>query len=751
MKADARELDQLVRDWWLTRKDDKLFEKILNRALTGEPTSLIPFARAIQILETQKLGPGLQKRVEDLGQRLDKLRFRETQVDKLGDLNNEPEALFEVLNKDVATLQGFDPDALRRARLPYHQGSRGAAACAFLEALGWERLDSDVATALREAVDDVVEREQQEAWGLFVVRSDNKGLALGVKLVVDDSDHELFSDADTEMREQAHIAAKFALKGRGWEAKIEWPAQFSGESIGLPLYIAALVANNALPRHALTASTGRLEIDGRVTGVVGIEAKLEAARRLGILRVLLPRENIDEAKAGSGGELIIVPIEHVRDVEQVLQQPIPGIALGYSGLIPLVRASLHDFQLALRDESSTPQGFRFMVANATGNANIWVHTTGLVRADGPAGPALDAAIRLISERVPSAPEPRETISFQLPTPSLQERFRNVLRDLRATADIALDYEAWRMRITRGRSRAAVILYNSGKCVLQGTAPAWDEALAAAKQVTREIGGLSTSKPTSTTLPPRQDTAGDDSEPHIGTDEAGKGDYFGPLVSAAVFVDRESAARLRELGVRDSKTLSDRRVRELADQIRSIDDIRYAVTAINPRKFNELYDQFRKEEKNLNSLLAWGHARSIDNILSLPAGRRVNAKYVVVDQFGDKHYIEERTRRAGIPIHQRHKAEEDIAVAAASVLAREGFLQWLRRWSERTGILLPKGASSQVVAVAKQFVRQWGAECLGEVAKLNFRTTREVLEGEDINAAKLPPPWISEPSDSTGEG
>jgi ribonuclease HIII len=205
-----------------------------------------------------------------------------------------------------------------------------------------------------------------------------------------------------------------------------------------------------------------------------------------------------------------------------------------------------------------------------------------------------------------------------------------------------------------------------------------------------------------------------------------------------------------LGVRDSKTLSDKRVKELAEQIRRMPEVRHAVTAIHPRKFNELYEKFRREGKNLNSLLAWGHARSIDNLLSAPAGRRVNAKYVIVDQFADKHYIEERTQRAGIPIHQRHKAEEDIAVAAASVLARDGFLQWLERWSQRTGISLLKGASPQVIDAAKQFVRRWGAKWLGEVAKLNFRTTSQVLEGEDTDGNKRPPEWITEAAEISGE-
>jgi ribonuclease HIII len=294
------------------------------------------------------------------------------------------------------------------------------------------------------------------------------------------------------------------------------------------------------------------------------------------------------------------------------------------------------------------------------------------------------------------------------------------------------------------------LYKSGKCVIQGTAPAWEAAFAAAQAVTEAIGGLARPRERTSLGTNTAESPEDESQPHIGTDEAGKGDYFGPLVSAAVYVDPESAPKLRQLGVRDSKKLSDRRVRELAQEIREVAAGRYAVTAINPRKFNELWDQFRREGKNLNSLLAWGHARSIETLINAPSVRGIKPRFVVVDQFADKHYIEERTRRAGVPVHQHPKAEADVAVAAASILARDGFLRWIERWSERAKVPLPKGASDQVIEAGKQFVRRWGAKWLGEVAKLSYKTTRKVLEGEDENADRSEPSWIDEATDVTRE-
>ena len=682
---------------------------------------------------------------------LQSVRTREHQVDDLGNLDNEPQALFDILGDEVATLQGFDTERLRQARLS--RSDRAESARALLDALGWNRLPSDTADALRVALDDLEEREHYEAWGLFVNRSAAEGWALGIQLVPRESGQEtLWSEADQAVQEQARIALRTGLPGQGWEARIEWPATYVGESVGLPLYVAGLVVRGDLMRHSLTGATGRLDIGGRVTGVSGIEEKIAAARCIGMRRVLVPRENYDEAVAVAAGELVVVAIAHVSEVASAFRQSATSVDLGYAGLIRLVRASVPDYGLVVSKEVSEPSGHRFVVASTQGTASIWVHTNGRVRSDGSGGGAREAADRLIAERTPSTPEQRDTLSFQLPTYQLQERYQAALQDLGAAMETPHDHETWRMRLARGRSRATVVLYGSGKCVVQGTAPAWDEIHAAASQITQTIGGLLKPKETSTLSPPGgAESSGDDSEPHIGTDEAGKGDYFGPLVSAAVYVDGEVATKLRQLGVRDSKTLSDKRVRALAKEIRELADGKFVVTPINPRKYNELYEQFRREGKNLNSLLAWGHGRSIDNLLNASSDKRVPAKYVIVDQFADKHYIEQRTKRAGIPIRQRHKAEADIAVAAASVLARDGFLQWLERMSERTQIPLPKGASPQVIEAAKQFVRRWGAKWLGEVAKLSFRTTKQVLEGESIIADKRPPQWPDEAADDTHEG
>jgi ribonuclease HIII len=202
--------------------------------------------------------------------------------------------------------------------------------------------------------------------------------------------------------------------------------------------------------------------------------------------------------------------------------------------------------------------------------------------------------------------------------------------------------------------------------------------------------------------------------HIGVDESGKGDYFGPLVIAACYVGPEHLAELD--GVKDSKKLTDPIALRLATQIKRV--CPHAVVAIGPQKYNELYEKFR----NLNKLLAWGHAQAIENVLKTQA-----AEYALSDEFAKGG---EEVRRAltkkGIQIELRSavRAEADIAVAAASILARAEFLNRLQRLSEEVGIALPKGATN-VIPAGNRVLATKGREALTRVAKLHFKTTQQL--------------------------
>lgn len=205
---------------------------------------------------------------------------------------------------------------------------------------------------------------------------------------------------------------------------------------------------------------------------------------------------------------------------------------------------------------------------------------------------------------------------------------------------------------------------------------------------------------------------------IGIDESGKGDYFGPLVIAAVLVTPADEPDLRLMQVRDSKRISDGRILELAPDIRHV--CRHSVVAIGPHRYNELYAKI----KNLNRLLAWGHARALENMLE-----HSECALAISDQFGDERFILNALLEKGkkIQLIQRPKAEEDMAVAAASILARAEFLIRLKRLSEEVGLPLPKGASQAVELAARVIVKKLGRERLESVAKLHFKTTQSVLQ------------------------
>ena len=204
---------------------------------------------------------------------------------------------------------------------------------------------------------------------------------------------------------------------------------------------------------------------------------------------------------------------------------------------------------------------------------------------------------------------------------------------------------------------------------------------------------------------------------IGIDESGKGDYFGPLVIAGVYVPHSQEEQLKALGVRDSKMLSDVKATTLAAQIRS--QCSHTVVVIGPERYNAMHTSM----KNLNRMLAWGHARAIENLLE-----KVECHRVVADQFGDERFLNNALMAKGreVTLIQKPRAEEEVAVAAASILARAEFLRRLQELGSRYGVTLPKGASDAVIQAAKQLVQKHGAETLGQIAKLHFRTTASVL-------------------------
>jgi len=209
-------------------------------------------------------------------------------------------------------------------------------------------------------------------------------------------------------------------------------------------------------------------------------------------------------------------------------------------------------------------------------------------------------------------------------------------------------------------------------------------------------------------------------PHFGIDESGKGDFFGPLVIAGVYVDRGIAKKFMDAGIQDSKRIgSDKRIRDLAKIIKTTQGAVASVVEIGPLKYNDLY----RKIGNLNRLLAWGHARVIENL----ATQRPDCPRALSDQFANPRLIERSLMERGktIQLEQRTKAESDLAVAAASILAREKFIDWMDQTGRFYGVALPRGASAQVKQVARQLTAAHTAGVLEKIAKTHFKTASEI--------------------------
>lgn len=269
----------------------------------------------------------------------------------------------------------------------------------------------------------------------------------------------------------------------------------------------------------------------------------------------------------------------------------------------------------------------------------------------------------------------------------------------------LQYGKWR---ATGNGYNAC-LYNSGKFVIQG------------KDIDNLVSDFETYMGISTVSKEQKlfETVNENElnfQEYIGTDESGKGDFFGPLIIAGVYVNKELSEKYTKLGIKDSKKLDDKVIMKYAAEIRNTAP--HSVVIIMPEKYNELYNSF----KNLNKLLAWGHARAIENVLN-----KQTCEYAISDKFGDESLIQNALMKNGqkIKLEQRTKGESYIAVAAASVIARAEFVKRCKEIKEKYGIDFPKGASDKVILTAKEFCQKYGKENLKSVAKMHFKTVNQI--------------------------
>lgn len=271
-----------------------------------------------------------------------------------------------------------------------------------------------------------------------------------------------------------------------------------------------------------------------------------------------------------------------------------------------------------------------------------------------------------------------------------------------------------------REKTNVVFYESGKLVVQGKGTQEFVEFVLEPEVLKEarLGYEAVLNPESLL-------------PRLGVDESGKGDLFGPLCVAGVYVNENVVKAWQDKGIRDSKNISsDKRIADLAEFIRKTPG---CVTTVVPIG-NEAYNRLHAKMRTVNELLAWGHARVIENLMGQKHRMNPPPVRAISDQFAaNKATVGRALMPLGrtIELVQRHKAEEDLAVAAASILARHEFVSRLAALSKAYGVTLPKGCSQAASEALQRFVGSHGAETLIKVTKMHFRTVGQVVSDQSL--------------------
>ncbi|HEX8139489.1 MAG TPA: ribonuclease HIII [Pyrinomonadaceae bacterium] len=607
-----------------------------------------------------------------------------------------------------------------------------------------------ISDSLKGCFEAVIARQEIGAVpGLLVTQQGRVGAVLSVRTVLQEGSGDVRAGvAAQDTFSSAVQRGREALLNSGWlNANHDviftidnTNATYSGSSIALAAAMAMYSHARKWQFDPYTAFTGDIDSrDGQwhVVGVKGIREKLIAARRSGIRRVVLPRENKTDIPEDCHG-LDLILVDTVREVLDNLLLPQDSLPADtpQRRKVNLVKTQCSAKGWQVSAERELQHGLQLTITPATGGElTISFYNSGAHQPKQDRRPEFEGLLQQLN-KLDSSDTPLQSVQqppFTIKDATLRQRIKEQFEALRPSQTKTEQYCDYSFVFENGKEKLIVKQYSSGKLQLQGYAgPLYRQALdiittkynlqhpSARLEVDDYLASEKAEATPDHTASVEQVAV---TWPHIGTDESGKGDYFGPLVIVGVWADKSLASSLAEIGVRDSKKLSDAQCQKLAPRIRALCQGKYHPVEISPERYNQLYDQFMRENKNLNHLLAWGHARAIEDLL-----RRQSCDQAIADQFGDEKYIASKLMEKGRTINllQTPKGERFIAVAAASVLARDHFLSRLKQLSQEAGLTLPKGASPAVIEAAKQIAQKHGADALRKFAKLHFKTTASVL-------------------------
>jgi len=519
-------------------------------------------------------------------------------------------------------------------------------------------------------------------------------------------------------------------------------AEYSGGSVALAAAIAMYSSAGSRYVDPYTAFTGDINFrdsEWFVQSVEDIAQKLQAATQAGCRRVFLPQDNEPDVPAEVHRRLKIILVRDITEVLLTLLLPTHGPKADTidARKIYLLQTACTERGWHLSGPEPVQNGLQFTLSPPNPpELKVNIYKTGAHSPKRSDRSEFQQVLETLGALdTPSVPLRTVQPVFTIKDADLRAQIRKSLAKLVPVESKEEQHCDYSFRFEEGKERLVVKQYASGKLQVQGYAgPLYKRVLDviiptynlrypnAALNVEDYISLPSAAVEVATA--PRTSVAEEVVPlPYIGTDESGKGDYFGPMVIAGVWLDEATQKKLEALGVRDSKTLSDNRCQELAAKIRALCPGKYEEVEILPERYNMLYEQFQREKKNLNHLLAWGHARALESLLG-----RHTSEHAVADQFGDEKYIKSRLMEKGktVQLVQTPKAERYTAVAAASILARDRFLLRLQQIGKQFGVMLPKGASPEVIQAAWELVKKDSAVVLRRVAKLHFKTTSLVL-------------------------
>ena len=303
------------------------------------------------------------------------------------------------------------------------------------------------------------------------------------------------------------------------------------------------------------------------------------------------------------------------------------------------------------------------------------------------------------------PGPKKLTLYTIELNDEQMKKLEHICDQRVWEYYAVDYARFAFKGTH--EKVNIVAYDSGKLVIQGkgTEDFVRDTLEAEVTGEPRLGYEEFYNP-------------DWFEPHAGLDEAGKGDLFGPLITCCVIADGGMVRDWIKEGIKDSKKMSDSSIIGIEKIIRKTQGAVIQTAYCGMNKYNQLMS---KPRANLNRLMAWLHARALEDAL-----KKKPVSWGLLDQFSKEPLVQKMVKNENFELRMRTKAEEDPIVAAASICARAEFIRQMESLSKKAGEPLRKGASAEVKKQAQKLISNLGPNALGDFAKLHFKTAREVL-------------------------